>query len=503
MFEMAEVGRKLSKEDHKTAEEEIRPALLEIQQQLRRDKKLSVVILVGGVEGAGKGETVNLLSYWMDPRGVEVNAFGPDEESRGRPPFYRFWMHLPPKGKIGIFFGSWYTAPIVSQALGESKKASFVHQLEQINTFEEHLSAEGVLIIKFWLHLSKEAQLKRHKKLSQDPRQCWRISKQDKEFFKLYDRFYKVSEEALRITSTGCAPWYVIEATDRRFREISVMRKLLEAVRERLEQEKVEKPHALPMEIPQQPPKTVLDTMDLSLSIPEKDYEKEIRELQGEINELGHEAFQRGVSTVTAFEGWDAAGKGGTIRRLTQGLDARNYRVVSISAPTEEEQAQPYLWRFWRHLPIAGHMTIFDRTWYGRVLVERIEGFCHTADWRRAYSEINDFEAQLVQNGTVVTKYWLHLSPQEQLRRFEERRDTPYKQFKITDDDWRNRDKWNAYLVALDEMFARTSTAVAPWTIVPANDKLYERITVLAVFRDNLKRALKKSGKKRQFVALH
>jgi len=495
MFELAEIGNTLTKAEYKKREQEIRPALIRAQQEMRKRKDFAVVVIIGGVEGAGKNETVNFLSSWLDPRGVEVNAFGPpSEEETERPRLYRFWRALPPKGKIGIFFGSWYTDPIVARAFKTIQKLEFANQLQQINAFESHLHAEGVLLVKFWLHLSKKAQIRRHKKLSKDPKRRWRLSKLDKEYFKVYDRFYKVSEGALRITSTGAAAWNVIEAENDEYREISVARILLDAIESRLGEKARGTPQ--PMAIPKMQPHTALDNVDLSRRMSKAEHQKKLELLQGEINVLSNKAFERGISSVLVFEGWDAGGKGGNIRRLTMGLDAWHYRVISIGAPTEEEKSQPYLWRFWRHLPRDGRITVFDRSWYGRVLVERIEGFCLPEDWRRAYAEINDFEMQIVGNGTVLVKFWLHISKEEQLKRFNERKKIAYKNYKITDEDWRNREKWNAYLVAVDEMLARTSTDVDPWTIISGNDKYYGRIQTLTTYRNALARALKESAKK-------
>ena len=217
-------------------------------------------------------------------------------------------------------------------------------------------------------------------------------------------------------------------------------------------------------------------------SWPEKvteEYEKELEKWQGRLNLASRDTRFRTTSVVVVFEGNDSAGKGGAIRRVTQALDARWYDNISVAAPTEEELAQPYLWRFWRHLPRHGCLTIFDRSWYGRVLVERIERFCADVDWMRAYSEINDFEGSMVRSGTVVVKFWLAISKDEQYRRFKERENVAFKRFKITNEDWRNRKKWDAYEVAVCDMVDRTSTAGAPWTLVEANNKYYARIKVL------------------------
>ncbi len=216
-----------------------------------------------------------------------------------------------------------------------------------------------------------------------------------------------------------------------------------------------------------------------------------LSKLQQEINELSWEAYKQRRSVVLVFEGVDAGGKGGAIRRITSAVDARLYRTMSVAAPTDEEKAHHYLWRFWRHVPRAGHMIIYDRSWYGRVLVERVEGFASEADWRRAYSEINEFEEQLVENGAILLKFWLQVSDEEQLRRFQDREDTPYKRYKITDEDWRNREKGPEYKSAVNEMVARTSTEHAPWTLVEGDDKPYARVKVLTTVCDAMRKALK------------
>jgi polyphosphate:AMP phosphotransferase len=500
MLEMAELGNRLSKEEYAGEVLRLRPALLEMQLRLRERPNLAVVVVVAGAEGAGKHELVNLLSSWLDPRGVEVNAFGLDDESRGRPPFYRFWMHLPPKGKLGFFFGSWYSGAVHDFAVGDMKRAEFARDLERITTFERHLAAEGVLVVKFWLHLSKAALKRRHRKLRKSGFNGFARRHADTEWVRRYEDFLPVAEEALRVTSTGEAPWHVVEASDQRYEAVTVLSTLVDVVGQRLQAPSREPP--LPMPIPDKEPPTVLAKLDLVRRVDKNDYAQELQKLQAEVHTWGWKAYEHGVSAVAVFEGWDAAGKGGCIRRLTQGLDARNTRVVSIASPTDEEKAHPYLWRFWRHLPTAGTITVFDRSWYGRVLVERVEGFCWPEDWQRAFGEINDFEAQMVASGVVLVKYWLHVSREEQLRRFHEREVIPFKQYKLTPEDWRNREKWNAYLKAVDEMLGRTSTTFAPWTLVAAEDKLCARLRVLETMRDALRDAVRRTRKHRRLVKL-
>ena len=498
MIEMAEDGCKLSKEEYLIEVERLRPALLELQQKLRKRGDISVVILLSGAEGAGKGETVQMLTSWLDPRGVDVNAFGPDDDHHGRPPFWRYWMHLPPKGKIGIFFSSWYAEPALGKALKKMKKSRFLLDLQQIKTFERHLAAENVLLVKCWLHLSKKAMTEREKSIKKDPAKAWMLTRGAIKTLKSYNRYYKTAEQLLSATSIAEAPWTVINASDKPSCEIAVVKTIMESVSKRLAQPAEANP--VPMTVPKIVPKGVLDHLNMDKRIERKEYEEKLALLQAEISRLSWEAFALGITTVVLFEGWDAAGKGGSIRRLTGVLDARNYHVIPIAAPTDEEKAHPYLWRFWRQLPTSGKVAIFDRSWYGRVLVERVEGFCHPEDWQRAYVEINDFEAQMAGTGIVVIKYWLHLSPEEQLRRFNEREKTAFKQYKLTDEDWRNRKKWNAYLVAANEMFSRTSTTEAPWNLIAADDKRSGRLQVLSIFRDRLKEAVRQSRKRKIFT---
>ncbi|OGA16017.1 MAG: polyphosphate:AMP phosphotransferase [Betaproteobacteria bacterium RIFCSPLOWO2_12_FULL_63_13] len=481
MFESADLDHKVSKEEYKREEPKLREALLNAQFDLGAQKDFAVLIIIGGVDGAGKGETVNLLNEWMDPRHIVTYAFGPpSDEEAARPPMWRFWRALPPRGKIGVFFGSWYTEPIVNRVLGKCTDNDLQKYLDEIFRHEKMLVDEGVLLLKFWFNLSKDQQRKRLKALESDPKTKWRVTKEDWRRFKVYDRFREISEHALRETSTAGAPWIVVPGADPRFRSLTAGRILLEALKKRLaEGERREKRADAVPPMPQLDNLRLLRSLDMTQRLEKKRYEKLLERYQGELNVYSRSKKVRKHSVILVFEGWDAGGKGSAVRRITSALDARQYRIVPIAAPTEEERAQPYLWRFWRHVPGLGGITIFDRSWYGRVLVERVEGFCSQADWMRAYSEINDFEEQLVQNGAVMFKYWLHITKDEQLRRFKERQKTSFKRFKITDEDWRNRDKWADYEAAVCDMVDRTSTEISPWTIVEAQDKPFARIKLL------------------------
>jgi polyphosphate:AMP phosphotransferase len=481
MFEAADLEHKVDKAVFRREEAKLRAALLDAQYDLFRDGRFPVLIVIGGVEGAGKGETVNLLHEWMDPRHLLTSAFGPaTPEELERPPMWRFWRALPPKGKIGIFFGAWHSAPIVDLAFRRIGAGELERRVAAIRRFETMLADEGTLLLKFWFHLSKKQQKKRLARLSEDPRTRWRVTKMDRRLLKRYDELRAASERLLRATSTSRSPWFVVPGADPAYRSLAFGRALLAALRDRLDDRPAGgAPDRTPPPAPRVDSVNVLRALDLGQKLGDEAYERELDRWQGRLALLSRHKRLRRLSVVAVFEGNDAAGKGGAIRRITQALDARVYRGVPIAAPTEEERAQPYLWRFWRQLPARGRVAIFDRSWYGRVLVERVEGFCAEDDWLRAYDEINDFEAQLAEHHTVIVKFWLAIDKAEQLRRFRAREKTAFKRFKITREDWRNRKKWSAYESAVCDMVERTSTDVAPWTLVEANDKRVARIKVL------------------------
>ncbi|BDU72236.1 polyphosphate:AMP phosphotransferase [Mesoterricola silvestris] len=492
MFESAELGHSIEKTVYDQEVPALREALLDAQYDLASARKVPVVILIAGVDGAGKSATVNTLNEWMDPRHILTHGLSdPSDEELERPHMWRFWRQLPPKGKLGIFDGSWYSWAILEAAHGRIKGARLDQSLEQIRRFEQMLIDEGALVLKFWMHLSKQAQKKRLKKLEGDPLTRWRVTDRDWKHFEMYDTFRDVAERALRNTSTAEAPWIVVEAADPRYQKLTVGRTLLERLRARIDEPAPRAPvvHA-PAPAPSIDGVNILHSLDLTRKVEKAEYEKELEKWQGRLNLLTrHKAF-KDHNVVLVFEGADAAGKGGSIRRITQAIDARLCEITPIAAPTEEERAQPYLWRFWRRLPRKGRFAIFDRSWYGRVLVERVEGFCTEADWMRAYGEICDFEDQMARSGTIVAKFWLAISKEEQLRRFNERQESKFKRFKITDEDWRNREKWDAYEAAICDMLDRTSTEIAPWTLVESEDKFYGRLKILRTLCARVEAAL-------------
>ena len=509
MFEAAELGRTIPKDDYKKQALALRGELFEMQRKLSA-AKFPVIIVFAGVDGAGKGETVNLLSEWMDPRWIVTRAYGPasDEESE-RPEYWRFWRDLPPNGRIGFFLSSWYSRPILDRVNGRSPKAAFAQRIGRIVQFERTLTSNGALILKFWMHLGKAAQKRRLKKLEKDKVSRWRVTKEQWKHWRMYDKFIAAAEQALRQTSTVDSPWMIVEGDDEAYRSITVATMIRDAVGKALSEGRGERPPAparrqrrvvagplsakpaSPGTPPERSPSapasvTILSNLDMTQTVPKKVFDAALEKQQGRLNLLQRRAQEQGVSTILLFEGQDAAGKGGAIRRVTAALDARAYQVIPIAAPTDEERAHHYLWRFWRHLSRAGRLTIFDRSWYGRVLVERVEGFATREEWMRAYSEINEFEEQLVADGIVLVKCWVHITFDEQLRRFKEREKTRYKQWKLTAEDWRNRAKWLDYEQAVNDMVERTSTRHAPWTLVEGNDKNFARLKVLRTVCDRI-----------------
>ncbi len=481
MFEVAELTHRVSDDDYQVRITELRTELLMVQQQLKA-LDFPVLILISGVDGGGKGELIHALNEWLDARYMQTEAFDePSDEERQRPRFWRFIRVLPAKGRIGVFVGSWYSQPISLRINDKVKDADFERALTDINDLEKLLIDDGALIIKCWLHLKKTIQKKRLKTLAADPETRWRVSGKDTHHIKNYDRFIDTAEVVLTRTSTTHCPWLIVDGSDGNYARLTVGEHVLQRIRRHIELRQHRRlsngiETGAMVNLYQQ---SLLDALDLNLSLKKSDYQEQLDEYQARLGRLSRMALARKCSTILVFEGWDAAGKGGAIRRITYALDPRHYRVIPIAAPTDEERAQHYLWRFWRHLPRAGKMTIYDRSWYGRVLVERVEKLATEQEWARAYAEIVAFERSLTEHGIILLKFWLHIDKDEQLNRFQAREKIPYKQFKISEEDYRNREKWSDYKVAVNEMIARTSTKAAPWIMVEANDKRYARIKIL------------------------
>jgi polyphosphate:AMP phosphotransferase len=382
---------------------------------------------------------------------------------------------------------------------GRFKDAVLDQAINGAERLEKMLCNEGAVIFKFWFHLSKKQMKARLKALKDDPLHSWRISPLDWQQSETYDRFVRFGERVIRRTSRDYAPWNIVEGVDPYYRSLTVGKILLEGLQAALNEPKtkVRATHVAPL-TETQDGLSLLDCLDMTQHLEKDDYQEQLITEQARLSGLMRDKRMRRHALVSVFEGNDAAGKGGSIKRVAAALDPRQYNIVPIAAPSEDERAQPYLWRFWRQIPGRGKFTIFDRSWYGRVLVERVEGFCTPADWMRAYGEINDFEEQLRAAGVIVVKFWLAIDKDVQLERFHEREEIPFKRFKITEEDWRNREKWDVYRKAVCDMVDRTSTEISSWTLVEANDKRWARVKVLRTINEALEAAFEKSDKKRK-----
>ncbi len=481
MLEKVDLSRKLRKAEYRQATKELGIKLGELQRR-QRETGIPVMVVFEGWEGSGKGAQMNQLILPLDPRGFRVQnvteAFLSDPFF---PPMSPFWKTIPPEGRISIYNRSWYRPAMDLWKIPEERRGTaLARKMEEIRTFERQLVDGGYLIIKIFLHIDKDEQKKRLKRLAENEAQGIR-SREDLKIYRKYDEILPVIEEIIGETDRSYAPWTVVEAHDRRFAAVKVLSVVARELETRLSQEREERPSPT-VEISRFEESvttpTVLSKVDLSVDPPEN-VDKEIMYLQKGLRAMEYSLYRERKPMIVAFEGWDAAGKGGCIKRLTQNMDPRGYEVIPVGAPNDFERRHHYLWRFWQNLPKAGHVAIFDRTWYGRVLVERVEGLCSKEDWQRAYSEINDMEKQWREHGAIIVKFWLQIDKEEQLKRFQSREQTPEKSWKITDEDWRNREKWDLYEKAVEEMLWRTSTTYSPWTIVEANSKDYARIKVL------------------------
>jgi polyphosphate:AMP phosphotransferase len=443
-----------------------------------------VILVVGGVEASGKGDVINILNGWLDPRGFETFAFhDPTDEERERPAMWRYWRTLPPNGRMAIYAGGWHADALREDPRSARELAQFDAMLRRYSLFEGQLAAGGALIVKIWLNLSKSAQRARLRELESDPRTAWRVTPEDWKSQRDYERLARLSERMRSSTHQPSAPWYLVDAGDPRSRNLSVADILLSRFRTHLRaQRRLEAARGRRAKriVPLRPSGLRrLLSLSLENKLAQADYEKKRDKWLGRLNKVVRAAGQERRSVVWVFEGWDAAGKGGAIRRLTDAIDARDFRVIPVSKPTDEEKDHHYLWRFWRHLPRAGMVTIYDRSWYGRVLVERLEHFATEPEWKRAYRELNEFERELAEHGVIVLKFWLHISKAEQLKRFRDRESTAYKRHKMDAEDWRNRRKWQSYEIAVGDMLALTHTRPAPWHLVAAENKRHARLEII------------------------
>ena len=456
-------------------------------------EKLGIIVVLEGWAAAGKGALIKKATNYMDPRGFLVHPILAESVEEKQYPFlWRYWQKLPAKGSIGIFYHSWYTHLLEDRLFKRIKNNRLPLIMRDINSFERQLVEDKMIVSKFWLHLSKKELKKRLEKYQQDKWQSWRIRKEDWQQEKNYKKYKALAEDMLIYTSTGFAPWTLVEADDKRWAKVKVLTQLVANIKETLAKIKVNNNNnSATLSIPQTKLLSTeydyLKQVDLSLSLEKKEYQQKLKEAQVQLRNLQKHIFEQNRGVIILFEGWDAAGKGGAIKRVTDILDPRSYQVHTFAAPNEEEAQHHYLWRFWRRLSPRGKISIFDRSWYGRVLVERVEGLATEEEWRRAYQEINEFETQLYSANYIMVKFWLHISQEEQLKRFNARQNDIYKNYKLTEEDWRNRDKWDMYYVAINQAIARTNTPQAPWTVVPGNNKYYARVYVLETIINSIK----------------
>lgn len=489
---MAKAKRRLPKRTYQTRARLLREQLVQLQMELKR-ARFKVLLILAGPEGAGRGNLLNTLAEWLDPRGVETFSYhAPTDSEQAHPHQWRFWRSLPGIGRIGLYAGSWYTETLREEARGKRALGHIAQEADRIRVFEKLLADSGTLIVKVWLQLSKKAQGRRLRTLRADPATAWRVTEEDWHHHRIYDRLARTAELIRTKTDRPGARWTIIDAEDERTRDLEVAQLLLTQFRQR--QKYFER---LPRTVA---PRTIqalrpsgrrrLQALALDQDLSETDYDALREKWLGRLSLAVRTALAARRPVVFAFEGWDAAGKGGAIRRLTSAIDPRDYRVISVAKPSAEEKHAHYLWRFWRDIPPDGRMAVFDRSWYGRVLVERIEGFCREDEWKRAFAEINDFERELTEHGTIVLKYWLHVSHAEQLRRFREREATPHKRHKMNAEDWRNRRKRGAYEIAVGDMLALTDKENSPWHLVPADNKRYARLEVLRTASRQIEAAL-------------
>jgi len=520
MLEKVDLTKKISKEEYKGKMPQLESKLGRLQRECKA-LGIPVLIVFEGFGAAGKGLQIGHLIQSMDPRGFEVHPVKNEtEEERMHPFMWRFWTKTPARGRIAIFDGSWYRKVLIDRFEKRTKAKDLPAAFHSINSFEQQLADDGNLIIKLFLDIDKKEQKKRFDKLAKNKETAWRVSQGDRERNAHYDEYAALMEDMLFNTDTDYAPWTIVESMDRRFATLKIYTTVIKAMADQIEKvqqqniakavEKADKAEAEGVvrkketngdeieEIAREADAqmkdlqvSILSKADLSLSYTREEYKEKLDKLQKKMDKLHGELYRRRIPVVLGFEGWDAGGKGGAIKRLTAKMDARGYVVNPTASPNDIEKAHHYLWRFWRAMPKDGHVAIFDRTWYGRVMVERIEGFCTTEEWKRAYKEINDMEKDLYNAGAIVIKFWMHIDKDEQERRFKERQENPEKQWKITDEDWRNREKWDQYEDAVNEMLMRTSTDYAPWVVVEGNSKYYARVKVLQTVVDAIEKRLK------------
>lgn len=491
MLENVDLSLKLGKDEYKLQIDDLYIRIGELQRKLWK-MKIPIMIVFEGWRGIGMANIINRCLLSLNPVGFKFFAtVKPTEDELKKPLIWRFWQKVPAYGNIAVFERSWYSRFIIEKYDINKKSKNFDRYIDEIKDFEKQLTDDGYLIMKFYVHVSEEEQHKRLKDVEKKDIPVFVVS-EEIDYFNEYENYYSIVDSTIEKTNTVKAPWHIIPATNDNYATIQILSTIVSMMEITLEKKLSSVPDvSTPIQANMNGQlSSHLLQANLSAKIDDDTYKKEKDDLQKQLNQLQYDLFKNKIPLFILFEGWDAAGKGGNIKRIAEKLDPRLYRVEPIAAPNDYEKSHHYLWRFYRRLPDAGHIVIFDRSWYGRVLVERVEGFCTTEEWQRAYHEINEFEETLTEYGAIILKFWLHIDKDEQLIRFKSREENPEKQWKITEDDWRNRDKWDQYLSAIDEMFIKTSTSFAPWNVIESNDKQYARIktlkTIVNAIKDNI-----------------
>lgn len=500
MLEAVDLKESISKEQYKKEAEKCKTELSSLQQVLK-EQKIPVIVLFEGWGAAGKGNHIAHMILTLDPRGFKVYSITEADTAEQRKPLlWRYWTKIPAQGQMSFFDRSWYQDTTIGRIEQGMPQEEWVRRINSINTFERQLTDDGYLIVKFFLHINQKEQKKRLTKLADSQNTSWRVTEKDWKRNRHYDTYYKVFDSVLQYTHTENAPWHIIAGNDKYSSLLETQHILIDSIKDaitRKQQAAAAQCAAITSteDIILSPKFKLLDMpklcdIQLNKSLTDEVYNELLDQAQRKLKKLHNRLYLEKIPLIIGYEGWDAAGKGGNIRRVAAALDPRGYEVIPIAAPDKYESAHHYLWRFWNNLPKTGHMAIFDRTWYGRVMVERIEGFCTPAQWQRAYQEINEFERELYDWGAIIVKFWLHIDSDEQLRRFKDRQNTPAKQWKITEEDWRNRDKWPQYEETADDMLQYTSTDFAPWHIVESQCKKYARIRTLNILIDAIEEKL-------------
>ena len=469
---------------------------LSVLQMQIKEHGLPVLVLFEGWGTAGKGSVLGKVIKNIDPRFFKVATMDEPTEEEGRKPIlYRYFVKIPAKGKFEFLDSGWMDEVVKDVLHDKIGEKEYKKKIESVKRFERQLTDNGYLVMKFFFQISRKEQKKRIEVLKENKDTRWRVSGDEDWQNKHYDKCMHVFDRYLNDTNSPADPWYIVDAKNRKWAELQVLETLVSGIETALKNSNLAVPLLQNVFALEKIPK--LSEISLDKEISEEEYKKELKNLQSKLSELHNRLYRRKIPVVIAYEGWDAAGKGGNIKRITEALDPRGFEVHPIASPLPNEKARHYLWRFWNRLPKTGHIAIFDRTWYGRVMVERLEGFCSENEWQRAYNEINEFEKELSDWGAVIIKFWVQIDKDTQLARFEERQNTPEKQWKITDEDWRNREKWDLYETAVNEMLKKTNTTYAPWHVLESNDKKYARIKALKIVIDAIEAALdNKTNKK-------